>query len=119
MNENSNEHSKVKNPADRGGGVGGNQLAIYKRGRGFELGTTGNKSSKWPERYSNSGPRDCESDHCRRADHTDTLRPSFAKAKLMLSNKQRIHRPLPLKSAFHPPDLANAVNDGHFKPAFA
>ena len=29
--------------------AGGNQLAIYKRGREFELGTTENKSSKWPE----------------------------------------------------------------------
>ena len=41
---------------------GGNQLAIYKRGRGFELRTTENKSSKWPERDSNPGPPDCESD---------------------------------------------------------
>ena len=37
-------------------------MAIYKRGRGFELGTTENKSSKWPERDSNPGPPDCESD---------------------------------------------------------
>ena len=29
--------------------AGGNQLAIYKHGRGFELGTIENKSSKWPE----------------------------------------------------------------------
>ena len=42
--------------------AGGDQLAIYKRGRGFELGTTENKSSKWPERDSNPGPPDCESD---------------------------------------------------------
>ena len=39
-----------------------NQLAIYKRGREFELGTTEHKSSKWPERDSNPGPPDCESD---------------------------------------------------------
>ena len=34
---------------------GGNQLAIYKRGLGFELGTTKNKSSKWPKWDSNLG----------------------------------------------------------------
>ena len=37
-------------------------MAIYKHGRGFELGTTEHKSSKWPERDSNPGPPDCESD---------------------------------------------------------
>ena len=37
-------------------------MAIYKRGREFELGTTEHKSSKWPERDSNAGPPDCESD---------------------------------------------------------
>ena len=36
-------------------------MAIYKRGREFELGTTEHKSSKWPERDSNPGPPDCES----------------------------------------------------------
>ena len=36
-------------------------MAIYKRGRGFELGTTENKSSKWPERDSNLGSRNYES----------------------------------------------------------
>ena len=30
--------------------------------RGFELGTTKNKSSKWPEQDSNLGPPHCESD---------------------------------------------------------
>ena len=39
----------------------GNQLAIYKRGQGFELGTTNNKSSKWPEQDSNPGLPYCES----------------------------------------------------------
>ena len=42
--------------------VGGNQYTFYKRGRGFELGTTENKSSKWPEQDLNPGPPDCESD---------------------------------------------------------
>ena len=43
--------------------AGGNQLAIYKFGREFELGTIENKSSKWPEsRDSKPGPPDCESD---------------------------------------------------------
>ena len=37
-------------------------MAIYKNGQGFELGTTKNKSSKWPERDWNPGPLDCESD---------------------------------------------------------
>ena len=36
-------------------------MAIYKRGRGFELGTTENISGKSPERDSNPPP-DCESD---------------------------------------------------------
>ena len=36
--------------------------SIYKRDRGFELWTTKNKSSKCPERDSNPGPPDCESD---------------------------------------------------------
>ena len=40
--------------------AGGNQLVItYNRGRGFELGMTGNK---WPEQDANQGPPDCESD---------------------------------------------------------
>ena len=34
---------------------GGNQLVIYKCGLGFELGTTKNKSSKWPKWDSNLG----------------------------------------------------------------
>ena len=37
-------------------------MAIYKRGREFELGTTEHKSSKWPEQDSNPGSPDCESD---------------------------------------------------------
>ena len=37
-------------------------MAIYKRGRKFELGMTEHKSSKWPEWDSNLGPPDCESD---------------------------------------------------------
>ena len=42
--------------------AGGNQLAKYKRGRGFELGTTKNESSKSTERDSNSEPPDDESE---------------------------------------------------------
>ena len=38
-----------------------NQLAIYKRDRGFELGTTDNKSSQRSERDLNSGPPNCNS----------------------------------------------------------
>ena len=41
-------------------------MAIYKRGRGFELGKTENKSYKWPER--DAGLR------VRRADHSATKR---------------------------------------------
>ena len=37
-------------------------MAIYKLGRGFQLGTSKNKSSKWPERDLNRGAPDCESD---------------------------------------------------------
>ena len=36
-------------------------MAIYKRGRGFELATTENKSSKSPERDWSPGPPDYES----------------------------------------------------------
>ena len=36
-------------------------MAVYKHGRGFELGTTENKSSKWPEWDSNPLAPDCES----------------------------------------------------------
>ena len=36
--------------------------AFYERGRGYEVGTTENKSGKWPEGDSNPGPHDCESD---------------------------------------------------------
>ena len=39
-----------------------NRLAVYKHGRGFKLGTTKNKSSKWPEWDSNLGPLNCKSD---------------------------------------------------------
>jgi len=39
-----------------------NQLAKYKRDKGLEDGTTENKSSKSPERDSNSGPADDESE---------------------------------------------------------
>ena len=37
-------------------------MAIYKRGQGFELGMTENKSSKWPEQDVNPGPLDCKPD---------------------------------------------------------
>ena len=47
-------------------------MAIYKRLRGFELGTTENKSSKSPERYSNSGAVGLR---VRRADHSVMLLP--------------------------------------------
>ena len=43
--------NRVKNP----NWSEANQLAIYRNGRGFELGTTVNKSSKWPGRDLNSG----------------------------------------------------------------
>ena len=45
----------IKNPKQ-----GGNQFTIYKRG--FEMGTTENKSSKWSERDSNPGPPDCDAE---------------------------------------------------------
>ena len=36
-------------------------MAVYKRGRGFQLSITENKSSKWLQQDSNLGPSDCES----------------------------------------------------------
>ena len=50
--------TKLKTPTER---IRGNQLAIYKHDRGFELGKTKNKSSKWPERDPTLGSLDCES----------------------------------------------------------
>ena len=52
------DHNRIKNPNWREAAP----LAIYKRGRGFKLTTTENKSSKWPERESNPGSPACESD---------------------------------------------------------
>ena len=51
------ELNRVKNP----NWPEASQLAIYKRDRGFELGTTVNKSSWWSERDLNSGPPNCKS----------------------------------------------------------
>ena len=48
--------NKVLNP----GWPRANHLAIYKHGRGFEQGTTMNKSSKRSERNSNSRPPNCK-----------------------------------------------------------
>ena len=49
------EHNKIRNP-------NGQEAAHYKHGRGFELGTTENKFSKWPDRESNPRSPDWESD---------------------------------------------------------
>ena len=49
-------------------------MVIYKRARRFELGTTENKSSKWPERDSNPGTAGLR---VQRADHSATLPPYF------------------------------------------
>ena len=66
--------------------AGGNQLVItYNRGRGFELGMTGNK---WPEQDANQGLPDCESDvlttrHAARGGggvHFSELSPGYASA---------------------------------------
>ena len=54
-------------------------MVIYKCGQGFELGTTKNKSSKWPERDLNLGPPDCESNtlttpqHCLQIQYLPSL----------------------------------------------
>ena len=37
-------------------------MAIFKCGEGFEIGTTKNKSSKWPEQDSDPRMLDCQSD---------------------------------------------------------
>ena len=49
-------------------------MAIYKRGRGFELGTTENKSRKWPERDLEPGSTRWR---VRRADHSATIPPNL------------------------------------------
>ena len=49
------EHNMVKNLLEA------NQLVIYKRGLGFELGTTEIKSSKWSVLNLNTGPPDYKS----------------------------------------------------------
>ena len=53
--------------------AGGKHLAIYRRGRRFELGTTENKSSKWPERDSNPDRR-IASSTCRPLGHVASLK---------------------------------------------
>ena len=65
-------------------------MAIYKGDRGFELGTTENKSSKSPERDWSPGPPDCENDALTTRPHcllnqdkniqTDVIYLDFAKA---------------------------------------
>ena len=56
-----------------------NQLAtVYKHGRGFELGTTVNKSSYRTERGLNSGASELQ---VRRSNHSSTLPPSKAPPK--------------------------------------
>ena len=52
------QHNRIKKPNWQEA----TSWLFYMRGRGFELGTAENKSSKWPERDSNPGPPDCESD---------------------------------------------------------
>ena len=52
------QRNRIKNPNL----AGGNQLAIYKSGQGFQLGTTENRSSKWPQQDSNLELLDCKSD---------------------------------------------------------
>ena len=53
--------------------VGGNKLARYKRGQGFKLGTTQNKSSKLSERDMKPGLPNCHFDmlttHATHAEH--------------------------------------------------
>ena len=51
-----NNSNKVNSPAKNPHWPETNQLAIYKHGRGFELRTTENKSTKWSGRDLNSGP---------------------------------------------------------------
>lgn len=51
-----------------------NQLAIYKRGWGFEFRTAENKSSKWSEQDLNLVPPECEAIH---AGHSTTLPPNI------------------------------------------
>ena len=58
------EHNRIKNPNWQGD----NQLAIYNRGQGFELATTNNESSKWPEQLP-----DCKS-HVLDTRHTASIK---------------------------------------------
>ena len=51
------KHNRVKKP----NWPEANQLAIYKHGQGFELGTTVNKSSQRSGRDLNSAPPNCKS----------------------------------------------------------
>ena len=68
-------------------------MAIYKRSRGFELGTTEHKSSKWPERDSNPGPPDCESDAL-------TTRPRCLPTTASLQLRRRRKRKRHVKNEF-------------------
>ena len=59
------KHNWVKNP----NWPGANQLAIYKHGGGFELGTTVNKSSLWSGRDLNTGASELQD---QRSNHSAT-----------------------------------------------
>ena len=61
--------NRVKNP----NWPKANHFAIYKRGQGFELRTTMNKSSKRSDRDLNMGPPNCESSHNILIDHIVTF----------------------------------------------
>ena len=52
------QHNRMKNPQL----AGGNQLDIYKRGQGFELGNDREQIQMWSERDSNQGPPHCAPD---------------------------------------------------------
>jgi len=67
------ELNRVNNP----NGLEANQLAIYKHGRGFELGTTVNKSSWWSEQDLNSGPPHCKSGALTAQPHCLYVSPSL------------------------------------------
>ena len=61
--------NRVKNP----NWPKANHFAIYKRGQGFELRITMNKSSKRSDRDLNTGPPNCESSHNILIDHNVTF----------------------------------------------
>ena len=87
-------------------------MAIYKRGRRFQLGTTEKKSSKWPEQDVNSGPLDCKHDALTTQPHCFLILLSLSLSLLFVILRFSLHEiPFALPSpAGHTSNLYSHVH---------